>query len=145
MAVPFQVIFKEISKSLEIFLSSNTIHSSDRSDHLVWYYDDTYNKKTISIVFTKEVNLGGEAMHDYILNNGYVLEVPNFWFNVPKVLGLEYLLTLLIQYYQDNLGLQYDGNFNILDETGCPCNQAWLPNWRPSPVYKATSAYDIKK
>lgn len=125
-------IISDIETSLTKFMGNETIHSTDRSDHLVWGFDDRKNKKTLSIVFSKSY-LHGEDKVDYTLEGtGIVFVVPSFWLNVPKPLAIEYLLGIIVDYYS-TLGIKYDKEDYERSECNCP----WAVTWMPSCADKA--------
>lgn len=125
--ISFCKIIDEIETSLNVFLGEHTIHATDRSKHIVWAFDDKINKKSISIVFTDVNNLEEDIKMEYVLSNGYVLVVPNYWVNVPRPLALEYLLSLIVDYYGQTLNVQYDKE--DIENSFCQC--PWVHNWTP--------------
>lgn len=120
-------IISEIEKSLSVFLGEHTTHSTDRSDHLVWGYDDRKNKKTICIVFSKSYLHNEDKVEYKLEGTGCVFIVPSFWINVPKPLALEFLLGMIVDWYSNNLHMKYDQEDYDKSPCGCPWATTWIP------------------
>lgn len=123
---------EDIEKSLNDYLGQHTIHATDRSKHIVWSYDDRENKKTISVVFSEVTNIKDNIKEEYVLSNGYVLVVPSYWVNVPRSLAIDYLLSIIVDYYGQKLSIQYDKEDIENSSCGCP----WVHNWKPCSINK---------
>lgn len=109
-----------IEKNLDAFLAQKNMQDTDRSDHLVWSYQDKVCKKTLCIIFSRN-HLHGESTNEFDLEAGYVLVVPNFWINTPKPLTMEYLLDLISSWYRDALKLSYSEDEFENGRTPCGC------------------------
>lgn len=120
-------IIDKIDTSLSKFLGEHTVHSTDRSDHLIWGFDDKINKKTISIVFTKSYLHGEDKVVYNMEGTGCVFVVPSFWINVPKPLALEFLLGMIVDWYANNLNMKFDQEDYDNSSCGCPWATTWIP------------------
>ena len=126
-----------MKQQLDKFLAEKTGPAVDRSTYLVCGLEDKPNKIHINLVFVRDWHVDADSdeyKQTVVDGAGVVFVLPAYWLMVHKDLVMPFLVYLIEDYYESELGIKPDEDTSSDSSgSGCNCGGITPPSRPPMP------------